>query len=635
MAERLMIKNGTPDWDALRARYTPMPDDVFYELSEDERREVMASSLIDYAYRNLKIRDKEGRIIPFVFNRIQLFVHHVCETMLQERGMVRLVLCKGRQMGQSTYVAARFWYQTTQKLGSRSLQLCAKDDGIPALWMMLERFHAHGHPELVAPTDRESGREIRFQGTDQHYRVGSAGATGVARGDNYNRLHWTEVALASPDHAEQVTAGALQTVPLAPATEIIWESTPNGWGGYFHELWTETVLEEDPSVGLWGIYAPAPWHEEYHIPVPEDRVWTREEQELMKRWHVDEGFMEYRRQRMSEMKVSAGGSRADLFDQEYSFKGWADAFLKSGRTFFDQGDMDNAQADADARKPQTHFDIAGGKLVFRPDGRGVIYEQPIPGIKYAIGADPAEGLARSDDSAFSVIDCENGTEVAVYAGKVPPDTFGSLLALVGKLYNKALVCPEANNHGHAVLLQLQHEKYANVYYREQIDTDSRGTRKKGWATTEASRWEILDCFEADLRAGVQFAPSTVNQMRVFVLNENGKPEAQAGCKDDRVIARAIASRMWRHVSGQKFVLSKLAKMREDRAVFVERVLKMQEVQKQKQYGKKVATKFFADRSSSPDWSKQFRPVPEVEARKQKIAADAVTAGVASALRKWT
>ncbi len=74
-----MLIDVKPDWAKLEALYAPMSDEDFYSHSVLERREILRDNFHEYAPRNLKIRDKEGNLVPFKMNRSQLFLHHVLE----------------------------------------------------------------------------------------------------------------------------------------------------------------------------------------------------------------------------------------------------------------------------------------------------------------------------------------------------------------------------------------------------------------------------------------------------------------------------------------------------------------------------------------------------------------------------
>lgn len=100
----------------------------------------------------------------------------------------------------------------------------------------------------------------------------------------------------------------------------------------------------------------------------------------------------------------------------------------------------------------------------------VVYKTPHPDKKYVLGADPAEGLPTSDDSAIVVMDIETQEEVATYAEKTDPESFAVVIDQIGTYYNKAKVLYELNNHGG--LLGKSLREVSNL------------TRLKGWMPTK-------------------------------------------------------------------------------------------------------------------------------------------------------
>ena len=111
---------------------------------------------------------------------------------------------------------------------------------------------------------------------------------------------------------------------------------------------------------------------------------------------------------------------------------------------------------------------------------------------FVIGADPAEGNPQSDNSAGSVVDLA-GAQVAAWAGRVEPATFGSQIAAVSAFFNGAAALVERNNHGHAVLLWLR--EFSTVQALPGLD------KKPGWATTGSSKPMAYDNAADVLRAG--------------------------------------------------------------------------------------------------------------------------------------
>lgn len=121
-----------------------------------------------------------------------------------------------------------------------------------------------------------------------------------------------------------------------------------------------------------------------------------------------------------------------------------------------------------------------------------IYFAPKPGVKYVMGADPAEGNPNSDDSALTVIEMATGEEVALLAGKFEPAVFASYISQVSAYYNNAPVLVERNNHGHSVIQWLEEHARrtrmllghdAETYKRDSKSKKRRKKMKFGWLSS--------------------------------------------------------------------------------------------------------------------------------------------------------
>jgi len=123
-----------------------------------------------------------------------------------------------------------------------------------------------------------------------------------------------------------------------------------------------------------------------------------------------------------------------------------------------------------------------------------VFRLPHPDGRYVMGADPAEGLPSSDDSALSVLDAATGEEVAKWSGKYEPKlTFPKSIDAIGRWYNGAPVLVERNNHGHAVIGYLQN----NTRTRVLVGYDGR----PGWNNNEQGRVRLFDDGAAVLMTG--------------------------------------------------------------------------------------------------------------------------------------
>jgi hypothetical protein len=188
-----------------------------------------------YSRNCLKIRTKDKGLQPFVLNEAQEYIHKKLEQQIKDTGKVRAILLKGRQQGASTYVGGRFIHKTTHNKGVRAFILTHDGESTNALFEMTERYHEN-LPIFVKPTtSAANAKELHFGVLDSGYKIGTAGNKAVGRGQTIQYFHGSEVAFWL--NASEHTKGIMQAVPDADGTEVIWESTANGVGNFFHEQW--------------------------------------------------------------------------------------------------------------------------------------------------------------------------------------------------------------------------------------------------------------------------------------------------------------------------------------------------------------------------------------------------------------
>jgi hypothetical protein len=161
-----------------------------------------------------------------------------------------------------------------------------------------------------------------------------------------------------------------------------------------------------------------------------------------------------------------------------------------------------------------------------------VYAVPVPGRRYVMGADPAEGNPTSDESALAVLDLETGEEVASLAGRFEPATFAAHVSTVARWYNGAPVLVERNNHGHAVLLWL-------LDHAQELTRLCGDDLRPGWNTTTKSKALLYDRASEALRDGetVIHGLDTFTQLACIEGSTQRAPEGQ---HDDRAVAFALA-----------------------------------------------------------------------------------------------
>jgi len=222
-----------------------------------------------YARACLKIRAKSGAILPLRFNRPQQILHERLEAQRRVIRRVRALIVKARQQGISTYIAGRFYHQTTHRRGIRAYILTHLSQATDNLFEMVERFHAYS-PALVKPhVGKSNAKELEFDLLASGYGVGTAGTAGVGRSATIQRFHGSEVAYWP--NAQKHIDGVLQAVPGEDETEILLESTGNGKTGVFYLMVQAALRGENGYVVVF-----IPWweSEEYRGSAVLPEVWT-------------------------------------------------------------------------------------------------------------------------------------------------------------------------------------------------------------------------------------------------------------------------------------------------------------------------------------------------------------------------
>lgn len=275
--------------------------------------------------------------------------------------------------------------------------------------------------------------------------------------------------------------------------QLIILSTANGIGNLFHQLWVKAAAGLNKFKAMF-----LPW-------------WSRPGRDAA--WYADQE-REYTDPRMVKQEYPATA---------------VEAFLVSGRTRFDP-DWIAGQAQH-VRAPIAKAKLPAGLTII--PGLGV-YQLPVAGRRYVIGADVAEGVEGGDYSTAVVLDAETWEEVASLHGSWEPDQFAVYAHLLSDAYNAALLGVERNNHGHAVLVTLR----ARHCTRVAVGLDG----KPGWLTNAQSKPLSIDALAVGLRDGLikVHTAAAIDEMHIYRVLKDGGTGAPTGYHDDRVMAWAIA-----------------------------------------------------------------------------------------------
>lgn len=269
---------------------------------------LLTSSLEVFSAHCLKIKDKNGKMMPFVWNKAQRFVHARLQQQLDEIGMVRALILKGRQQGMSTYIGARNYKATTTQFGKSAFIVAHEQKATDNLFAMVKRYHEHN--PLGVSTGATNAKELIFDRLDGGYKLATAGTQDVGRSNTAQFLHGSEFGFWQ--NAQMHLAGIGNTIldEHGNGSEIILESTGNGLGNAFHLMWQEAEAGHGDYI---SIFVPWFWQAEYRAPVRPDFELSSDGVLYQLAYGLDMEQMQWRANKIA----TYGDGFEWLFDQEY------------------------------------------------------------------------------------------------------------------------------------------------------------------------------------------------------------------------------------------------------------------------------------------------------------------------------
>lgn len=453
------------------------------------------------------IIDKQGNKLPFKENIVQQRIN-------KSKSFRKMVL-KARQFGVSTNELIKLLDWVLFNENATAAIIAHKQDAIEKLFRIPKIAYELLPDQLKPQLDRGGGSKYEMYFPQINSRIY---CDLEVRGGTVGRLHVSEAAFMKDSSRLKAT---LQAVPLQSGRVTI-ETTPNGMANFFYDMWTDPDSIYEKMFFPWYIFP------EYKINT-KDFEYTEEEQTLTEKakklYNIDltKEQISYRRFKKSEMKLSSFDKKKVPFEQEYP-EDDRSCFLTSGDAVIDLYKIN----DMIVNSFNCIENINGIK----------IYRKPIKGKIYICGADPAEGVGK-DESAAVILDVEDLEIVAVYNGQLKPSDFALKLIEMCNMYSSPgstppLLAVERNNHGHAVLLKLDIESYANIYVSEK-------DKRPGFRSDSISRPLMIDKFvDAVEMDYLKIYDKDILSECLTLINNDGKIEAATGKHDDLIIACAIS-----------------------------------------------------------------------------------------------
>ena len=551
-------------------------------LAEKERRESLREYK-RYSKRNIKITNKKGRKVPLVQNNVQRKLDSLIKELRDSLVPPKIIILKSRQMGLSTDVQGRMFYETATKENRNAMIVSHQDSSTKAIFRKA-KYMKDNLPEDVAPLIRNSNaREILFDkplhykgeetGLNSRIEIYTAGSDGISRGDTKHYVHISEFAFWPGNEQKspisQLTA-ILNAVPDDMMdTFVIIESTANGFND-FKDMWDNAVAGEN---GFTPIFFPWYIHEEYIIPLGRNkRLQLERTMSKYEKWLLElltkeaesddsigdplERIAWWRKTKKEKCNNNINRMKQEnpttpdeafifsgtpVFDNEkvyqrieYLRQKYKVQPYKEGYFSFEWG---NYRYKDYIKLPSITFVESKSKPYVR------IYREPEHSVPYVLGGDTkGEG---KDKYTGTIIDNRNMRRCASLEMH---DTTNSKpytwqMFCLGVYYNTALIGIEMNFNT-APIEELERLAYPKQYHREKTDTyDKKPLKKLGWKTDKITRPMIIDdevyLVENHIRLFNDIP--TLKEMLTFVIDTDGRPDAMSGKHDDLLFSDMICS----------------------------------------------------------------------------------------------
>ena len=543
-----------------------------------------------------------GDDIRFVLNNPQTTLIEEFENQRKTFGYIRTILLKARQWGGSTATQIyMLWWQLVHEVGLNSLIIGHVKDASNEVKDMCQRLLKHYHTWLLHPLGESfDENEPKLVGVNASpninripqrnckVKIGTAEKPDSCRGGDYNLVHCTEVGLwkkTDGKSPEDIVRSACSGVLLKPYTMIVYESTANGTGNFFHKEWVDAKKKDSQFKPLF-----IPWYviEQYELPVEDHTAFAqmlidnkdneyapsdREEPGKYLFWLWEQGAtLEAIRWYIEERKKYR--DHAD-FAAEYPSDD-IEAFAHSGDIVFDRYAV--SQIAANCRAPRAVGELSAKMMSgdealvdvhFTHDetGRLEIWEFPeydaecYAEHRYLTVVDIGGRSNKADYSVITVFDrifqSEGGipSVVAQWYGHDDMDRIAWRAAQIAQYYSEALLVIESNTiethdrersvDGDQSLYLLNQIKdvYTNLYEREQSEDEIRmqAPKKYGFHTNVATKPIIISNLIQIARDGLytERDERVIAEYNQYERKPNGAFGAVAGAHDDLLMTRAI------------------------------------------------------------------------------------------------
>lgn len=269
---------------------------------------------LEYLY---KIRDKHRKTVNLVLNPLQKLYWNTKTN--------RDIILKARKIGFSTLCLIDDLDETIWNRNYTAFIMAHKREDVQKLFQMVHFAYDNLPPKIKPKADYYTRNELFFKDRNSRIYVGTE-----ARSDVVNRLHVSEVAFV--ENVEKKMASSFEAVPEDGS--IVLETTPNGIGGYFYDLYQMAAGYVEGHNEFKAHFYPWFKHPEYQVKLVkaekaqvEAGNYLDDEENTFR----EQNSLTYEQMKWRKVKKERLG---DEFDEQYP-EDDISCFLGSGQPYFD------------------------------------------------------------------------------------------------------------------------------------------------------------------------------------------------------------------------------------------------------------------------------------------------------------
>ena len=263
-----------------------------------------------------KIRDKKRKTVNLILNPLQKLYWNTKTN--------RDIILKARKIGFSTLCLIDDLDEAIWNRNFTAFIMAHKREDVQKLFQMVHFAYDHLPPEIKPKADYYTRNELFFKDRNSRIYVGTE-----ARSDVVNRLHVSEVAFV--ENVDKKMASSFEAVPEEGS--IVLETTPNGIGGYFYDLYQQAAGYTEGQSEFKAHFYPWFKHPEYTIQLTKTEkaqvkagtYLSVEEREFAIANDLDYEQMKWRKAKQNRL--------GEDFDEQYP-EDDISCFLGSGNPYF-------------------------------------------------------------------------------------------------------------------------------------------------------------------------------------------------------------------------------------------------------------------------------------------------------------